>query len=76
MIIMTFEIALIVFYAIPVWNRIKMSVPDAKDKVVLEIVALQLGNRIFFKSMGRYYGEFDRGCYFQKGCAWRYAGGN
>lgn len=41
MIIMAFEIALIVFYAIPVWSKIKMSVPDVKDPVRVELVAEQ-----------------------------------
>jgi cytochrome c oxidase subunit 2 len=42
-VILAFEIALIVFYAIPVWSRIKMSVPDVKDPVRMEIVAEQFG---------------------------------
>ncbi|MBI4060013.1 MAG: cytochrome c oxidase subunit II [Elusimicrobia bacterium] len=41
--IMSFEIALIVFYAIPVWSRIKMSAPDVKDPVRLEVVGEQFG---------------------------------
>lgn len=43
MIIMTFEIALIVFYAIPVWNNIKAKTPDTTDAVKMEIVAEQFG---------------------------------
>lgn len=48
MVIMTFEIALIMFYAIPVWNRIKMSVPETKDQVRVEIIAEQFGWSIHY----------------------------
>jgi cytochrome c oxidase subunit 2 len=49
MIIMGFEIALIVFYAIPVWNKIKMHVPaDLKDPVKVEIIAEQFGWNIHY----------------------------
>jgi len=48
MVIMTFEIALIVFYAIPVWNKIKMNVPDTKDQVRVEIIAEQFGWSIHY----------------------------
>lgn len=48
MVIMTFEIALILFYAFPVWNKIKMSVPDVKDPVRVEIVAEQFGWNIHY----------------------------
>ena len=48
MIIMTFEIALIVFYAIPVWSKIKMSVPEVKDPVRMEVVAEQFGWNIHY----------------------------
>jgi cytochrome c oxidase subunit 2 len=43
MVIMTFEVALIVFYAIPVWSSIKASVPETKDPVRVEVVAEQFG---------------------------------
>lgn len=39
--VMLFEIALIVFYALPVWSSIKMKMPDEKDSVVVEVVAEQ-----------------------------------
>ena len=42
-IVMGFEIALIVFYALPVWNKIKMQMPDEKDAVVIHVVAEQFG---------------------------------
>lgn len=48
MVIMTFEIALIVFYAIPVWSSIKASVPDVKDPVRVEVVAEQFGWSIHY----------------------------
>ena len=47
-IIMTFEIALIIFYAIPVWNNIKAQVPADKDAVRMEIVAEQFGWNIHY----------------------------
>ena len=47
-IIMTFEIALIVFYAIPVWNKIKTNVPDVKDPVRVEIIGEQFGWSIHY----------------------------
>jgi cytochrome c oxidase subunit 2 len=42
-IVMGFEIALIVFYALPVWSRIKMVMPDEKDAVIIHVVAEQFG---------------------------------
>ena len=47
-IIMVFEIALIVFYAIPVWNRIKMYVPEDKNAMHIEVVAEQFGWNIHY----------------------------
>ncbi len=41
--VMAFEIALIVLYALPVWSRIKMQMPDEKDAVVISVVAEQFG---------------------------------
>jgi heme/copper-type cytochrome/quinol oxidase subunit 2 len=41
--VMIFEIALIVFYALPAWSKIKMSVPQTPDAVVLEVVSEQFG---------------------------------
>jgi cytochrome c oxidase subunit 2 len=41
--VMAFEIALIVFYALPVWSHIKMQMPDEKDAVVIHVVAEQFG---------------------------------
>ena len=48
MIIMAFEIALIFFYAIPVWNKVKMSVPEEKDQVLIEIVAEQFAWNVHY----------------------------
>jgi cytochrome c oxidase subunit 2 len=39
--VMAFEIALIAFYALPVWSRIKMKMPDDKDAVVIGVVGEQ-----------------------------------
>lgn len=39
--VMVFEIGLIVFYALPSWSRIKMTLPDSKDSIEVEIVAEQ-----------------------------------
>lgn len=46
--VMAFEIALIVFYALPVWSNIKMRMPDEKDAVVVEVVAEQFGWNIHY----------------------------
>lgn len=48
MVIMTFEVALIVFYAIPVWSSIKASVPEVKDPIRVEIVSEQFGWNIHY----------------------------
>jgi cytochrome c oxidase subunit 2 len=42
-IVMGFEIVLIVFYALPVWSSIKISMPDEKDAVVIHVVGEQFG---------------------------------
>ncbi len=42
-IVMGFEIALIVFYALPGWSSIKMQMPDEKDAVVIHVVGEQFG---------------------------------
>lgn len=47
-IILTFEVALIVFYAIPVWSRIKGTVPDVKDPIRVEIVGEQFGWNVHY----------------------------
>ena len=41
--VMAFEIALIVFYALPVWSSIKMKMPSEKDAVVVRVVGEQFG---------------------------------
>ncbi|MEK7389203.1 MAG: hypothetical protein AAB036_05865 [Elusimicrobiota bacterium] len=41
--VVAFEIGLIVFYALPVWSKVKMSVPDVANPLQLEIVAEQFG---------------------------------
>jgi cytochrome c oxidase subunit 2 len=43
LVVMLFEIALIVFYALPVWSSIKMHMPDEKNAVVIKVVAEQFG---------------------------------
>lgn len=43
LVVMAFEIALIVFYALPVWSSIKMQMPETKDAVVVSVVAEQFG---------------------------------
>ncbi|MBI3289057.1 MAG: cytochrome c oxidase subunit II [Elusimicrobia bacterium] len=48
MVIMLFEIALIVFYAIPVWSRIKASVPASPDALKVEIISEQFAWNIHY----------------------------
>ena len=47
-VILMFEIALILFYAIPVWSKIKVNMPEVKDPVRVEIVAEQFGWSIHY----------------------------
>lgn len=46
--VMIFEIGLIVFYAVPVWSKIKMSTPSAKDSVLISVVGEQFGWNIHY----------------------------
>ncbi len=55
--VMAFEIALIVFYALPVWCSIKMKMPDEKDALVVEVVAEQFGWNIHYPGAD---GKFGR----------------
>ncbi len=48
MVIMAFEIALIVLYAIPVWSQIKMSTPKTDNPVLVEIVAEQFAWNVHY----------------------------
>lgn len=48
MVIMAFEIALIVFYAIPVWNKIKRTTPVDPQAVRMEIVAEQFAWNVHY----------------------------
>lgn len=57
LIVMLFEIALIVFYALPVWSSIKMKMPDEKDAVVVSVVAEQFGWDIHYPGAD---GKFGR----------------
>ncbi len=47
-IILIFEIALIVFYAIPTWSKIKMQIPAVADPVRVEIIAEQFAWNIHY----------------------------
>lgn len=58
LIVMLFEIALIVFYALPVWSSIKMKMPDEKNAVVVRVVAEQFGWNIQYPGPD---GTFARG---------------
>lgn len=48
LLVMVFEIALIVFYALPVWSRIKMNQPETEPKLKLELVAEQFAWNIHY----------------------------
>ena len=56
-IVMGFEIALIVFYALPAWNAIKIAMPDEKDAVVIHVIAEQFGWDIHYPGAD---GKFGR----------------
>lgn len=47
-VVMVFEIGLIVFYAIPVWSRIKMSLPASGNAVTIAVVAEQFGWNVHY----------------------------
>lgn len=47
-IIMASEVSLIVFYAIPVWTKIKATAPDVKDPVRVEVIGEQFGWNIHY----------------------------
>ena len=46
--VMTFEIGLIAFYALPSWSRIKQNFPQEKDANVVEIVAEQFAWNVHY----------------------------
>lgn len=48
LLVMAFEIALIVFYAIPVWSRIKMSQPDVEPQLKLALIAEQFAWNVHY----------------------------
>ena len=48
LLVMVFEIALIVFYAIPVWSRIKMSQPEAEPKLKIALIAEQFAWNVHY----------------------------
>lgn len=48
LLVMVFEIALIVFYAIPVWSRIKMAQPDTDPQLKLELIAEQFAWNVHY----------------------------
>jgi cytochrome c oxidase subunit 2 len=56
-IVLGFEIALIVFYALPSWNAIKIAMPDPKDAVVIHVVAEQFAWDIHYPGAD---GKFGR----------------
>lgn len=60
-VVMVFEIALIVFYAVPVWSKIKMSSPDVKDPVLVEVVAEQFGWNIHYAGPDGKFGPREVG---------------
>ena len=47
-IVMIFEIALIVFYALPVWSRIKMSFPKPEEANLIDVVAEQFAWNVHY----------------------------
>ncbi|MDE2491523.1 MAG: hypothetical protein KGM24_11795 [Elusimicrobia bacterium] len=47
-VVMLFEIGLIVFYAIPVWGKIKMTLPPARDSVLVNVEAEQFAWNVHY----------------------------
>lgn len=57
--VLFFELALIVFYAIPVWSRIKLTNPSPADSVVVEIIAEQFAWNIQYAGKDGKFGRRD-----------------
>jgi cytochrome c oxidase subunit II len=58
-IVMVFEILLIVFYAIPVWSRIKMSFPEPAQANVIDVVAEQFAWNVHYPGPDGKFGRRD-----------------
>ncbi len=58
-IVMVFEIGLIVFYAIPVWSRIKTDFPDEKDSNRIDIIAEQFAWNVHYPGKDGKFGKRD-----------------
>lgn len=48
LLVMVFEIALIVFYAVPVWSRIKMAQPEVEPRLKLALIAEQFAWNVHY----------------------------
>lgn len=58
-IVMVFEIALILFYAIPVWSRIKINFPGAEEANVIHVVAEQFAWNVHYPGADGKFGRRD-----------------
>jgi cytochrome c oxidase subunit II len=58
-IVMAFEIALIVFYAIPVWNSIKINMPKGEAANKVDVVAEQFAWNVIYPGPDGKFGKRD-----------------
>jgi cytochrome c oxidase subunit 2 len=56
LLVMVFEICLVFFVDLPVWSEIKMTLPDAKNAVVVEVVAEQFAWNIRYSGADGKFG--------------------
>lgn len=57
--VLTFEVLLVVFYAVPTWSKIKMGVPEDPGAVKIEIVAEQFNWNIRYPGPDGVFGRKD-----------------
>ncbi|MHB2025251.1 MAG: cytochrome c oxidase subunit II [Elusimicrobiota bacterium] len=59
LVVVIFEIVLILFYAIPVWSRIKVDIPPSKDVNTVDIVAQQFAWNVRYPGPDGKFGRTD-----------------
>jgi len=59
--VMTFEILLIIYYAVPSWSRIKIQSPDPSQSNLVEVVAEQFAWNIHYPGLDGKFGRRDPG---------------
>jgi len=57
--VLSFEILLVVFYAVPTWSKIKMNFPDKADALNIEVVAEQFNWNVRYPGPDGTFGKVD-----------------